>query len=94
MKLTNLDDVVEGHIYYIQPQNYKFKAVYDRYEKGKYYFKKIIRLNTPKDWIGYIATYEYMYYTLYESQKTKIQSAMETRAMNEIFINLIGTTLS
>jgi biotin-(acetyl-CoA carboxylase) ligase len=94
MKLTNLNNIVEGETYYIQTQNYKFKAVYDRYEKGKFHFKKIIRLNTPKDWIGYIGTYEYMYYTIYESQKTKIQTAMETRAMNEIIINLIGTTIS
>ena len=94
MKSTNLNNIVEGETYYIQTQNYKFKAVYDRYEKGKFYFKKIIRLNTPKDWIGYIGTYEYMYYNIYESQKTKIQTAMETRAMNQIFINLIGTTIS
>jgi biotin-(acetyl-CoA carboxylase) ligase len=94
MKLTNLNNIVEGETYYIQTQNYKFKAVYDRYEKGKFHFKKIIRLNTPKDWIGYIGTYEYMYYTIYESQKTKIQIAMETRAINQIFINLIGTTIS
>jgi biotin-(acetyl-CoA carboxylase) ligase len=93
MKLTNLNNIVEGETYYIHTQNYKFKAVYDRYEKGKFHFKKIIRLNTPKDWIGYIGTYEYMYYTIYESQKTKIQTAMETRAMNEIIINLIGTTI-
>jgi len=93
MKQTNLNNIVEGETYYIQTQNYKFKAVYDRYEKGKFHFKKIIRLNTPKDWIGYIGTYEYMYYTIYESQKTKIQTAMESRAMNEIIINLIGTTL-
>ena len=93
MKPTNLNNIVEGETYYIQTQNYKFKAVYDRYEKGKFHFKKIIRLNTPKDWIGYIAMHEYMYYTLYESQKTKIQTDMETRAMNQIFVNLIGTTL-
>jgi hypothetical protein len=94
MKEIYLDDMIQGETYYIQTQNYKFKAVYDRYEKGKFQFKKIIRLNTPKDWCGYIGTYEYMYYTLYESQKTKIQAAMETRVMNEIFINLIGTTIS
>jgi hypothetical protein len=93
MKPTNLDDVVEGCTYYIQTQNYKFKAVYDRYEKGKFYFKKIIRLNTPKDWIGYIGTYEYMYYNIYEEEKTKIQTGMEARAVNQIFINLIGTPL-
>jgi hypothetical protein len=51
MKLTNLNNIVEGETYYIQTQNYKFKAVYDIYEKGKFHFKKIIRLNTPKDWI-------------------------------------------
>lgn len=93
MKSIYLDNMLEGETYYIQTRNYKFKAVYDKYEKGKFYFKKIIRLNTPKNWIGYIAMHEYMYYTLYESQKTKIQSAMETRAMNQIFVNLIGTPI-
>lgn len=93
MKQILLDNLVEGCTYYIQTQNYKFKAMYDKYEKGKFHFKKIIRLNTPKDWCGYIQYHEYMYYTLYESQKTKIQTSMETRAMNEIFVNLIGTTL-
>ena len=94
MKEIYLDNMIQGETYYIQTQNYKFKAVYNIYEKGKFHFKKIIRLNTPKDWIGYIGTYEYMYYTIYESQKTKIQTAMETRAINQIFINLIGTTIS
>jgi len=93
MKAINLDDLVEGNTYYIQVRNYKFKAVYDRYEKGKFLFKKIIRLNTPKDWIGYIDVYEYMYYNIYESQKTKIQSAMETRAIKTILIDITGTEI-
>lgn len=93
MKTIYLDNMIEGETYYIQTQNYKFKAVYDKYEKGKFHFKKIIRLNTPKNWCGYIGFFEYMNYTVYESQKTKIQTAMESRSMNQIFINLIGTPL-
>jgi len=93
MEETNINNIEEGHIYYIQTRNYKFKAIYDRYEKGKYYFKKIIRLNTPKDWIGYIDAYEYMYYNIYEEKKTKIQIAMETRAIQQIMINLTGTSI-
>jgi hypothetical protein len=93
MKLIYLDDMLEGETYYIQIQNYKFKAIYDKYEKGKFYFKKIIRLNTPKDWCGYIGVYEYMYYTLYESQKTKIQATMEERTIQQIMINLTGTSI-
>jgi biotin-(acetyl-CoA carboxylase) ligase len=93
MKPTNVNNLEEGHTYYIQTQNYKFKAVYDRYEKGKFHFKKIIRLNTPKDWIGYIDTYEYMYYTIYEEEKTMIQSAMETRAIKILLENITGTQI-
>jgi biotin-(acetyl-CoA carboxylase) ligase len=93
MKQINLDDLEEGHTYYIQTQNYKFKAIYDRYEKSKFYFKKIIRLNTPKDWIGYIGVYEYMYYIIYESRKTIIQKAMETRAIQTILENITGTPI-
>ena len=54
MKQINLDDLIEGETYYIQVVNYKFKAVFDRYSKQKFHFKKIIRLNTPKDWCGFI----------------------------------------
>jgi len=93
MKPTNLNKIVEGETYYVQTRNYKFKAVYDRYEKGKYYFKKIIRLNTPLTWVGYIDRYEYMHFKIYEEEKTKIQAAMEARAINQIFINLIGSPL-
>ena len=93
MKSINLDDMIERNTYYIQTQNYKFKAVYDKYEKGKFHFKKIIRLNTPKDWCGYIAFHEYMYYTIYESHKTKIQTAMETRAIQQIMVNVTGTPI-
>jgi biotin-(acetyl-CoA carboxylase) ligase len=93
MKPTNLNNIVEGETYYIQTQNYKFKAVYDRYDKGKFHFKKIIRLNTPKDWIGYIGTYEYMYYTIYESHKSKIQTVMETRAVKKILMEITGTEI-
>jgi biotin-(acetyl-CoA carboxylase) ligase len=93
MKLINLDDMLEGNTYYIQTHNYKFKAIYDKYEKGKFHFKKIIRLNTPKDWCGYIEIHEYMYYTLYESQKTKIQTDMESRGINTIIENLLGHSL-
>ena len=93
MKPIYLEDLIEGCIYYIQRGNKKFKAIYDGYENGKFHFKKIIRLNTPTNWCGYIGFFEHMTYTIYESQKTKIQTAMETRAMNQIFINLIGTPL-
>jgi biotin-(acetyl-CoA carboxylase) ligase len=93
MNPTNLNNIVEGETYYIQTQNYKFKAIYDKYEKGKFHFKKIIRLNTPKDWCGYIQMHEYMYYTIYESHKTKIQMDMETRAINKIMVNITGTAI-
>ena len=93
MKPTNLNKIVEGETYYVQTRNYKFKAVYDKYEKGKYYFKKIIRLNTPLTWVGYIDRYEYMHFKLYEEEKTKIQAAMETRAINKIMMEIIGTEI-
>ena len=93
MKPTTLDNLEEGHTYYIQHVNYKFKAVFDRYEKSKFYFKKIIRLNTPKDWIGYIAIHEYMYYTVYHEEKLLIQRAMETRALQTILENITGTQI-
>lgn len=93
MKPLTVNNLVEGNIYYIQYGNNKFKAVYDRYEKNKWYFKKIIRLNTPNNWCGHIGADVAIYYNIYEYQKIKIQTAMETRAMNQIFINLIGTPL-
>jgi hypothetical protein len=93
MKQINLDDLVEGNTYYIQVRDYNFKAVYDRYDKNKFYFKQIIRLNTPKDWIGHIDVYEYMHYNIYELEKTKIQKAMETRAINTILMNITGTEI-
>ena len=37
--------------------------------------------------------HEYMYYTIYESLKTKIQSAMETRAVKQILIDITGTEI-
>jgi hypothetical protein len=94
MKPITVDNLVEGYTYFIQYGNNKFKAVYDRYEKNKWYFKKIIRLNTIHTWCGHIGTDVAVYYKIYESQKTKIQTAMETRVMNEIIINLIGTPIS
>ncbi len=93
MKQINLDDLVEGETYYIQVVNYKFKAVFDKYEKGKFHFKKIIRLNTPKDWCGFIEIHEYMHYMIYEQEKIKIQSAMELRAIQQIMINVTGTPI-
>jgi len=93
MKPITLDNLVEGKIYYIQYGNNKFKAVYDRYEKNKWYFKKIIRLNTPHNWCGHIGLDVFIYYTVYESQKTKIQSAMESRAINKIMMEITGTEI-
>jgi len=93
MKQFNLDNLVEGNTYYIQIQNYKFKAIYDGYSKQKFHFKKIIRLNTPKDWCGFISNYEYMYYTIYASEKKQIQTAMETRAIQKILMNITGTEI-
>jgi hypothetical protein len=85
--------MVKDQTYYIQRGNIKFKAVYDKYEKGKFHFKKIIRLNSPKDWCGYIGFFEHMDYTIYESQKTKIQTAMETRAIQKILMDMTGTEI-
>ena len=93
MKPTTLNKLEEGHTYYIQYGNNKFKAVYDRYEKNKWYFKKIIRLNTPNNWCGHIGLDVFIYYTVYESQKTKIQTAMETRAINQIMVEITGTEI-
>ena len=93
MKKIQLGHLVKGQTYYIQHRNNKFKAVYDGYGNVKYNFKNIIRLNTPKNWCGYIGFFEHMDYTIYESQKIKIQNAMEARAINQIFINLIGSPL-
>jgi hypothetical protein len=93
MKPIAVDNLVQGDTYFIQYGNNKFKAVYDRYEKNKWYFKKIIRLNTIHTWCGHIGTDVAFYYKIYEYQKIKIQTAMEARAMNQIFINLIGTPL-
>lgn len=95
MKPIDIIHLVEGNTYYIQRGNNKFKAVYDKYEHGKFKFKKIIRLNTPTNWCGYIGFYEYEYhlYTVYESQKTKIQTAMETRAIKKILMEITGTEI-
>lgn len=93
MKKVSLDYMVKGHLYYIQRGNNKFKAIFDRYENGKFKFKKIIRLNTPTNWCGYIDLYEYHKYSVYESQKTKIQTAMETRAIQKIMIEITGTQI-
>jgi hypothetical protein len=93
MKPITLDNLVEGKIYYIQYGNNKFKAVYDRYEKNKWYFKKIIRLNTPNNWWGHIGLDVFIYYRIYESQKTKIQTSMETRAINKIMMEITGTEI-
>lgn len=93
MKSITIDNLVEGKIYYIQYGNNKFKAVYDRYEKNKWYFKKIIRLNTPNNWCGHIGLDVFIYYKIYESQKTKIQTAMESRAINKIMMEITGTEI-
>jgi hypothetical protein len=93
MKPITIDNLVEGKIYYIQYGNNKFKAVYDRYEKNKWYFKKIIRLNTPNNWCGHISLDVFIYYKIYESQKTKIQTAMETRAIKTILMEITGTEI-
>ena len=93
MKPITLDNLVEGKIYYIQYGNNKFKAVYDRYEKNKLYFKKIIRLNSPNNWCGHIGLDVFIYYKIYESQKTKIQTAMEIRAINKIMMEITGTEI-
>lgn len=71
MKQIQLDHMVKDHTYYIQRGNKKFKAVYDGYVNCKYNFKKIIRLNTPTNWCGYIGFFEHLNYTVYESQKNK-----------------------
>ena len=93
MKKICIDYMVKDHPYYIQRGNIKLKAVFDRYENGKFKFKKIIRLNTPNKWCGYIDLYEYHLYTVYESQKTKIQTAMETRAIKKILMDVTGTEI-
>ena len=93
MKQIQLGHMVKGQTYYIQRGNNKFKAVYDGYENCKYNFKKIIRLNTPINWCGYIGFFEHLNYTVYESQKTKIQTAMETRAIKTILIDITGTEI-
>jgi hypothetical protein len=93
MKEIHLGHMVENQLYYIQRGNNKFKAVYDRYEKNKWFFKKIIRLNTPHNWCGHIGFFEHLNYTVYESQKTKIQTEMETRAIKTILIDITGTEI-
>jgi hypothetical protein len=93
MKPIHLGNLVKDQTYYIQYGNNKFKAVYDRYEKNKWYFKKIIRLNTPNNWCGHIGLDVFIYYKIYESQKTKIQSAMEKRAVNKIMMEITGTEI-
>ena len=93
MKIVYLDYMVKDQTYYIQRGNNKFKAVYDKYEHGKFKFKKIIRLNTPTNWCGYIGFFEHMTYTIYESHKTQIQTDMETRAIKTILENITGTQI-
>jgi hypothetical protein len=93
MKEIHLGYLVKGQTYYIQRGNNKFKAVYDGYENVKYNFKNIIRLNTPKNWCGYIGFFEYNNYNVYEPQKTKIQTAMESRAINKIMMEITGTPI-
>jgi len=93
MKRVYLLDLIHGETYYIQTKHYKFKAVYDRFEKNRFYFKKIIRLNTPMDFQGYIDIYQYMHFKLYEEEKTKIQTAMETRAIKLILMEITGTEI-
>ena len=93
MKEIYLDDMIQGETYYIRTQNYKFKAVYDRYEKSYFHFKNIIRLNTHLDFTGRINIYEYFHFKIYEEQKTKIQSCMEDRSMNIIIEKLLGHSL-
>jgi hypothetical protein len=93
MKEIHLGHMVKDQTYYIQRGNNKFKAVFDGYEDAKYKFKKIIRLNTPKNWCGYIGFFEYNNYNVYESQKTKIQTAMETRALRHILEDITGTNI-
>ena len=93
MKEIYLDHMVKDQTYYIQRGNKKFKAVYDGYQNGKFHFKKIIRLNTPTNWCGYIGFFERMTYTIYESHKTKIQTDMETRAIKTILENITGTQI-
>ena len=93
MKEIHLGHLVKDQTYYIQRGNNKFKAVYDGYENVKYNFKKIIRLNTPTNWCGYIGFYEYNNYNVYESQKTKIQTDMESRAINKIMMEITGTEI-
>ena len=93
MKQIQLGYMIKGQTYYIQRGNKKFKAVYDGFENCKYKFKKIIRLNTPHNWCGYIGFFEHLNYTVYDSQKTKIQTAMETRAIKIILIDITGTEI-
>ena len=93
MKEIHLGHLIKDETYYIQRGNNKFKAVYDGYENVKYNFKNIIRLNTPKNWCGYIGFFEYNNYNVYESQKTKIQTAMETRAVKKILMEITGTEI-
>ena len=93
MKEIHLGHMVKNQSYYIQRGNNKFKAVFDGYENGKYNFKKIIRLNTPKNWCGYIGFFEYNNYNVYESQKTNIQNAMESRAVKKILMEISGTEI-
>ena len=93
MKEIHLGHLIKGQTYYIQRGNNKFKAVYDGYENVKYNFKNIIRLNTPKNWCGYIGFFEYNNYNVYESQKTNIQNAMESRAVKKILMEISGTEI-
>lgn len=93
MKEIHLGHLVKDQTYYIQRGNNKFKAVFDGYEDAKYKFKKIIRLNTPKNWCGYIGFFEYQHYNVYESHKIKIQNDMETRAIQKIMIEITGTQI-
>lgn len=93
MKPINLDDLVEGSTYYIQIRQHKFKAIFDKYEKSNFKFKKIIRLNTPCDWPGQINIYEYMNYKIFQEEKTKIQLSLESRAIQKILENITGTKI-
>ena len=93
MKEIHLIDLVEGNTYFIQFGNCKYKAIFDKYGRTRCYFKKIIRLNSPKDWCGYIDIYMIKYYIVYESQKTNIQTEMETRAVKKILMEITGTEI-
>ena len=97
MKLVRLDEIIEGNTYYIEC-NFrgviiKYKAVFDYYNKNNFYFKKIIRINTPKNWIGFIAIHEYMYHCIYTEEKMSIQTKMEQRAIDQILENITGTNI-